>query len=46
LYNVEDYGVIICNPPYGERIGEQQEVETINKDMGKHSPNMIPGQNT
>jgi len=31
----EDYGVIICNPPYGERIGEQQEVETINKDMGK-----------
>ncbi|ODM27879.1 N-6 DNA methylase [Clostridium sp. Bc-iso-3] len=31
----EDYGVIICNPPYGERISEQQEVEIINRDMGK-----------
>lgn len=31
----EDYGVIICNPPYGERISEQHEVEIINRDMGK-----------
>ncbi|NLY77882.1 MAG: class I SAM-dependent RNA methyltransferase [Tissierellia bacterium] len=31
----EDYGVIICNPPYGERIGERKEVQDIYKDMGK-----------
>ena len=31
----EDYGVIICNPPYGERIGEKTEVSKLYKDMGK-----------
>lgn len=31
----EKYGVIICNPPYGERIGEKQQVERLYKDMGK-----------
>jgi len=31
----DDYGVIICNPPYGERIGERKEVLKIYKDMGK-----------
>ena len=31
----EDYGVIICNPPYGERIGEKGEIQKIYKDMGK-----------
>ncbi len=30
-----DYGVIICNPPYGERIGERKEVEALYRDMGK-----------
>lgn len=28
-------GVIICNPPYGERLGEKSEVEELYKDMGK-----------
>jgi len=28
-------GVIVGNPPYGERIGEEKEVERIYKDMGK-----------
>jgi putative N6-adenine-specific DNA methylase len=31
----DDYGVIICNPPYGERIGERKEVVALYKDMGK-----------
>lgn len=30
-----DYGVIICNPPYGERIGEKEEVKSLYKDMGR-----------
>lgn len=29
------YGVCICNPPYGERIGVLSEVEKLYKDMGK-----------
>lgn len=28
------YGCIICNPPYGERIGEAKQVENLYKDMG------------
>jgi putative N6-adenine-specific DNA methylase len=28
------YGCIICNPPYGERIGEKEEVEKLYKSMG------------
>ena len=29
------HGVIITNPPYGERLGEKEEVEAINRRMGK-----------
>lgn len=28
-------GMVICNPPYGERLGEKEEVEKLYKDMGK-----------
>ncbi|MGE5606485.1 MAG: THUMP domain-containing class I SAM-dependent RNA methyltransferase, partial [Bacteroidota bacterium] len=35
LRNSRKYGCIICNPPYGERIGEQQEVESIYREMSK-----------
>lgn len=28
-------GCIICNPPYGERIGETREVERIYREMGR-----------
>lgn len=31
----EEYGVIISNPPYGERIGEVKEVEKLYMEMGK-----------
>ncbi|MGB8956502.1 MAG: class I SAM-dependent RNA methyltransferase [Tumebacillaceae bacterium] len=29
-----DFGVLICNPPYGERIGEATEVEQAYRDLG------------
>jgi len=29
------YGFIICNPPYGERIGETKEVDNLYRQMGK-----------
>ncbi|HWY86860.1 MAG TPA: THUMP domain-containing protein [Gemmataceae bacterium] len=28
-------GVLICNPPYGERIGEEKELKGLYKEMGK-----------
>ncbi|KIL44158.1 THUMP domain-containing class I SAM-dependent RNA methyltransferase [Jeotgalibacillus soli] len=31
----EEYGVIVGNPPYGERLGEEREVEQMYKDMGQ-----------
>lgn len=29
------YGFIICNPPYGERLGEIKEIEKLYREMGK-----------
>ncbi|MBA4418782.1 MAG: RNA methyltransferase [Syntrophus sp. (in: bacteria)] len=29
------YGCIVCNPPYGERIGDSTEIESLYKTMGK-----------
>lgn len=29
------YGCIICNPPYGERLGELKEVEALYREMGQ-----------
>jgi len=30
-----DYGILICNPPYGERMGEEEEVRNLYRDMGE-----------
>ncbi len=30
-----DHGCTICNPPYGERIGERDEVRQLHQDMGE-----------
>lgn len=30
----QDGGYIVCNPPYGERIGDRKQVEQLYKDMG------------
>jgi len=35
LKTEEQYGVIICNPPYGERMGEVEEIKKIYKEMGR-----------
>lgn len=29
------YGYLICNPPYGERLGQDKEVEKLYKEMGQ-----------
>jgi len=29
------YGCIICNPPYGERLGERKQVEDLYREMGR-----------
>ena len=29
-------GTIVCNPPYGERLGTLEEAEKLYRDMGKH----------
>lgn len=31
----EEYGVIVGNPPYSERLGEKEEVEQLYREMGK-----------
>lgn len=33
LKKTRDYGVIICNPPYGERLGDKSSAEAIYDDM-------------
>jgi len=34
LSSKKNYGKVICNPPYGERLSEQKEVEKLYKQMG------------
>jgi putative N6-adenine-specific DNA methylase len=37
MRNIElknEYGVVVCNPPYGERIGEKKEIALLYKDLG------------
>ncbi|MCJ8006633.1 class I SAM-dependent RNA methyltransferase [Lederbergia wuyishanensis] len=36
----KDYGVIIGNPPYGERIGDKKEVEIMYQEIGKAFKNL------
>lgn len=31
----DDYGVVITNPPYGERMGDEEEIKQLYKDLGK-----------
>lgn len=35
--NKKKYGCIVTNPPYGERMGSAEEVESLYKDMGSVS---------
>lgn len=31
----EPYGILITNPPYGERLGEREEIKNLYKNLGK-----------
>lgn len=31
----KEYGVILANPPYGERLGEEEEIQALYKQMGE-----------
>lgn len=31
----QDYGVVICNPPYGERLGDPEEVAAVYRELGR-----------
>lgn len=33
LRSSREYGVIVCNPPYGERMGSPEEVEAVYRDV-------------
>lgn len=35
-----DYGSIVCNPPYGERLGTKSEVAKLYKEMGRAFSNL------
>lgn len=36
----DKFGIIICNPPYGERMGELKEAESLYKEMGRVFKNL------
>lgn len=40
LSSKKKYGKIICNPPYGERLGEKEEVEKLYQEIGKVFKNL------
>jgi len=31
-----DKGLLVCNPPYGERMGEQKDAQRLYRDLGRH----------
>ena len=31
----DEYGVVITNPPYGERMGEKEEIHELYRDFGE-----------
>lgn len=37
-------GTIVCNPPYGERLGTQREVEVLYREIGVHFRSLSPWQ--
>ncbi len=32
---LDNYGVVITNPPYGERMGDKEDIESLYRDLGK-----------
>ncbi len=38
--STREYGVLICNPPYGERLGDPLEVEAVYRELGRVTANL------
>ncbi len=38
----ERRGTIVCNPPYGERMGEMREIEQLYREIGRNFKNFEP----
>ena len=38
-----EQGFIVCNPPYGKRIGENEDLELLYKELGLFIKNNAPG---
>lgn len=36
-------GIVICNPPYGERMGEEDELKSLYKDLGENLKHNFKG---
>ncbi len=36
-------GIVICNPPYGERMGEEEELKQLYKDLGENFKHNFKG---
>ncbi len=39
----EPPGIVICNPPYGERMGEEEELKALYKDLGENFKHNFKG---
>lgn len=37
-------GTIVCNPPYGERLGSAEEAESLYVQIGRHFRSLAPWQ--
>lgn len=36
-------GIVICNPPYGERMGEEEKLQTLYRDLGENFKHNFKG---
>lgn len=36
-------GIVICNPPYGERMGEEEDLKTLYRDLGENFKHNFKG---
>lgn len=40
FWHPDQYGYVVCNPPYGERLGDLKTAETLYRQMGEVFPKM------
>ena len=39
----EGPGVLVCNPPYGQRIGDEAELEALYRELGNYAKGQAKG---